>query len=433
MVAEGPPRGKPVDQESARSAGSARGAAFPRVSGAAGGGAGHAACVTLTRLVARHVLGQPARAGLLLGLVALTLFLVVFLRTIVTGLRAGVETAAPDRLMVQSGVGPMAELPAAYLESVRAVDGVESVARWSWFGGKYREGEAFFAAMAVDLDAVLAQYPEFVLPDEQRRAALADRRGCVVGAELARKNGWRVGDTIPIQGTIYPLDDGRAWELNVRGVYRSTDASMPELILFLHWEHLDETRARLVRAAAAASTVSLFSVKTARGRRPEDVAAAIDARYAGGPIRTRTQTERVHRAQEVGMLGAMVEYLGLIGAVVVAATLLMVGNAMGIAVGERRREAGILLALGFPDHVIARLVVTEAAVVTGLGGLVGTGAALAVSPFVRDALMFQAYAVRTETILLAIGSAALVGAVGGLLPGIRLGRVRPVEVFREEA
>ncbi|MCC7140392.1 MAG: ABC transporter permease [Planctomycetes bacterium] len=389
--------------------------------------------MTLRRLVARHVLARPARAALLAGLAGLTVFLLVFLRTIVTGLTAGAEAASPDRLMVQSGIGPMAELPVAYLEPLRQVPGVGSVARWSWFGGRLAGDDAFFACMAVDLDVALAQYPEFTLPDEQRAAALADRRGIVVGRELARRHGWKVGDTVPVEGTMFPLDDGRAWELTVRGVYASTDPSLPEVVVFMHWAHLEETRRGLVLGAATAGTVSLFSVRVAPGADPAAVAAAVDARWAAGPVRTHTQTERMHRTEEVGMLTSMIGWLSFIGGVVVLAMLVMVANAMGITVAERRREAGILLALGFPDHVVARLVVVEAASVVGTGGLLGTTLAVAIAPLVRRALTFGGYHVRVETVALAVAASVAVGIVGGLVPALRLGRVRPVEVFREEA
>ena len=389
--------------------------------------------MTLRRLVLRHVLARPVRAALLAGLASLSVFLLVFLRTVVTGLAAGAAAAAPDRIMVQSGVGPMAELPASYLDTIRGLPGVGSVARWSWFGGKLAGDDAFFACMAVDLDVALAQYPEFVLSAAERAAALADRRACVVGAELARRHGWRVGDTVPIEGTLYPLDDGRAWELTVRGIYRSTDPSLPEVVVFMHWEHLEQTRRTLWFGAVTAATVSAFSVRTAPGWRAEDVCALVDARYAAGPIRTHTQTERLHRAEEAGLLTTMVGYLGAIGGVVVLATLLLVGNAMGITVADRRTEAGILLALGFPDHVIARLVLLEAAVVVGLGGLLGTAASVAIGPFVRRALAFGGYVVRADTVALAVGVSVALGLVGGLVPAMRLGRVRPVEVFRAEA
>lgn len=387
----------------------------------------------LARLVLRNVARRPARSALLLAFVALSVFLLVFLRTIVTGLRAGIASAAPDRLMVQSGVGPFAELPASYLETLRAVDGVGSAARWSWFGGTYRDPANFFPIMAVDVDVVLAQYPELEVPPAQVRDLLADRRGCLVGAALAQEHGWRLGDAVPIQGTVYPLEGGRAWEFTVRGLYRSSDPAFPEKILLFHWAHLEETRRSLPYGAETSALVTLFTAKVAGGRRPADVAAAIDARWASGPVRTHTQTEKLHRSEEVGLLSELLAYLAVVGGLVVLAALISSGNAMGIAASERRREAGILLGLGFPDHVVAGLLLAESVLLVGLGGVVGTIAAVAATPVVRDALGFFGYAVGPATILAGLGTGALTGLAGGLWPALRLARVRPVDVLRDEA
>ena len=51
----------------------------------------------------------------------------------------------------------------------------------------------------------------------------------------------------------------------------------------------------------------------------------------------------------------------------------------------------------------------------------------------RRALAFGGYVVRADTVALAVAVSVGLGVLGGLGPAWRLGRVRPVEVFREEA
>jgi putative ABC transport system permease protein len=62
----------------------------------------------------------------------------------------------------------------------------------------------FFPQFAVDPASYLALYPEYVLPDAEKKAFLRDRQGVIVGRKLADKFGWKVGDQIPLRGTIYP-------------------------------------------------------------------------------------------------------------------------------------------------------------------------------------------------------------------------------------
>jgi putative ABC transport system permease protein len=373
------------------------------------------------------------RSLLLLTFPGLSIFLLVFLRSIVVGMRSSAESAAPDRLMVQSGIGPFAELPGSYRDTLTHVPGVLSVCRWSWFGGTYRDPSNFFPIMAVDLETCLAQYREIVLTPDAVRAVASDRRGCVVGAALAHDHGWRVGNVVPIMGTQYPKSDGTAWEFTIRGIYRSADPTWPEKAMLFHWQFLEDTRRTLEFSAETAGLVTLYSVKIAPGHQPAVVAASIDAVWASGPVRTLTQTERQHRAEEVGLVGSLLDYLSIIGGIVVLATILSAGNAMGIATADRRREAGLLLALGFPDHVIAGTVVAEAVVLVGLGGALGTAASWAIVPLVRESLGFAGYHLEPATVALAFAASALVGLLGGLVPGIRLGRVRPVDVFRDAA
>lgn len=392
--------------------------------------------MSLRRLVLRNLLRHPVRAALLFGFAMLSLFVGVFLRSIVTTLSEAVRNASTNRLTVQSAVSLFAELPSSYREVIAQTPGVELVNRWSWFGGTYRDPSNFFPRMAVDMDVLFRQYPEMELPASQRAAVLEDRRGCLIGSGLADKYGFRLGDAIPIMGTTYATQDGRPWEFTVRGIYRSLDASFNDKIMFLHWALLDETRRGTadVLASPMGQTVTLYMLKVAPGVDPIAVASAVDARYAAGPMRTHTQTESAFRAERVGALGNVTALVGWIGTAVVLAMLLSVGNSMGIAAAERSREVGILKALGFPDGTASRILLFESLAVVGTGGVAGSVLAWATVPVFRVALvgMLPSYNVLPSTVLLGAGLALLVGLVGGLLPALRMARVHPLAVLREE-
>ena len=63
--------------------------------------------------------------------------------------------------------------------------------------------------MAVEPESWLGMYPEFQLPEDQKKAWLADRDGAIVGADTAKRFGWKVGDRIPLQATIFRSPDSR--------------------------------------------------------------------------------------------------------------------------------------------------------------------------------------------------------------------------------
>lgn len=389
--------------------------------------------MTLARLVVRNALRRPVRSALLVLFTALSVFLGCFLRSVLTTMRSAIEHASGDRLTVQSAVSLFAELPASYRDAIAQVPGVASVNRWTWFGGTYQDGSTFFPRMAVDFDVLFRQYPEILVPEPQRRAVLENRRACLVGRGLADQLGFRVGDTVPIQGTTYLRPDGKAWEFEVAGIYDvAPDAVFNPKVFFLSWDFLEEVRRASPEAALMGSRVTLYMLRVAEGHDAAEVAAAVDARYVAGPTRTHTQTEAAFRAERLSSLGNVTVLFGWIGAAVLFAVLLSVGNAMAMAAAERSRESGIVLALGFRPWAVARLVVAESVLLTGVGGVLGAvGARLAASALRRVfAEMLPIFSVEAATMAAGVGGAVLVGTVASLWPAARQASLRPLEVLR---
>src|SRR6185312_13829087 len=137
--------------------------------------------------------------GIVVAIVAFGL-----LRTIIDAWYAGANASSSARLVTRSAVSLVFPLPLTYAAKLRQVSGVASVTWANWFGGVYVSERNFFPQFAVDAPSYLAMYPEFVLPDEQKKAFLSDRNGAIVGRKLANLYGWKIGDQIPLRGTIYP-------------------------------------------------------------------------------------------------------------------------------------------------------------------------------------------------------------------------------------
>jgi putative ABC transport system permease protein len=393
--------------------------------------------VSILRLVRRNLWRHPIRSVLTFGFAALALFLFVFLRSAVTTLESATKAAAANRIAVQSATSLFVYMPESYWGKIRQVPGVESVSPWVWFGGYYQDPKNFFAQFAVDLATHLEQYPEAVVPAEERQALLADRQGCMVGFELAEKYGWKPGDRIPILSNIYSRPGGLAWEFTLRAVYRSERANIDNKTMFFHWEYLKEMR-RALRAegyVAGEQDVGVYMTKVAQGHDPEQVIASIDALFENGPQRTRTQTEAAFQAQFATMLGSLPTFLGLIGSAVLFAIFFSVLNTAGMAGRERSRDVGILKALGFRDRLAAGMLLVESMLVVGLGGVLGVLLGWASAPYFRDkvAVFMPNYRVEVRTLALGLGIALGIGLLGGLFPAIRLARLRTVNTLRQEA
>ena len=161
-------------------------------------------------------LGRHKRRTILTILsVALALFLFASLRTVVTTIAASSQFGGARRLVALNATGLVFPLPLAYANRIKAMPGVHNVSWANWFGGRYGDGKRFFANFAVDAESYLAMYPEIVIPPDQRQAFLQDRSAALIGKRLLSEFGWKLGQNVTLQGTIFPGD----WTFTVRAVY----------------------------------------------------------------------------------------------------------------------------------------------------------------------------------------------------------------------
>ena len=165
-------------------------------------------------LVLANLGRHKRRTFLTIASVALALFLFASLQTVVTTLERASQFGSARRLVMTNASGFILPLPLSYANRLDASSGVTNVTWANWFGGKYGDNKTFFAQFAVDPDSYLEIYPEMVVPEDQKQAFLRERSAALIGARLLDKFGWRVGQNITLQGTIFPGD----WTFTIRGV-----------------------------------------------------------------------------------------------------------------------------------------------------------------------------------------------------------------------
>ncbi|HTK64417.1 MAG TPA: ABC transporter permease [Pseudonocardia sp.] len=136
-----------------------------------------------------------------------------------------------------------------------------------------------------------------------------------------------------------------------------------------------------------------------------------------------------------------VNFLTLFTAAVAAISLIVggigVANIMLVAVTERTREIGIRKAIGAPRSAIMKQFLTEAVVLSGLGGLagvaVGIGLATAGGPLLHKVSSeFPQPVLTVPPILISFGVSLLIGLLAGGYPANRAARLRPIEALRFE-
>lgn len=396
-------------------------------------------------LALRHPAVHWMRSALTVLAMVLAFFLLCFLVSLLTSLNSAVTQASSSRLFMQSSVSLYVDLPRSYEAQIRGVDGVDDVTPFQWFGGYYQTPENFFAQFAVKPDSFFPMYArelEIVAgPGGSTGAAAgpavmeafrADRRACLIGGAMAKKFGWQVGDTIPILGTIFQLENGAAWEFNVVGIYEPQKSNVDGLTLWFRYDYLTETLD--AELASGPDGCGAYAINLEPGADAARVIAAVDGLYTNGPQRTTTTTEGAFQAGFVSMMGNVPMFVAMIGGAIVVAVFFAVINALLLAGRQRVAETGILKALGFSNGAIARAMLGEAAVLTLLGIALGLLLTVLMEPGIRSALgtFIPNFAVAGRTLLLGVGALLVVGAVSGLAPALLLARLRPTQALRNE-
>ena len=339
---------------------------------------------------------------------------------------AGGQVTGANRMVTMSRLSITQMLPYSLDAQIEAVPGVKQAAYAAWFGGIYRDPKNFFANFSVSPD-YLDLYPEFKLPDAQKKAWLADRRGAIVGAALAQRHGWKVGDTIPLQATIFPTRGSNNWEFVLRGIYTVDDPKQKaqENVLFFHWKYFDEANDYVK------GRVGWFIVNPTSGNGADKVASAIDRLSANSDHETKTQTEQAFNqafAKQFADIGLIVT--AIMGAVFFT-LLLLTGNTMAQAVRERIPELAVLKTIGFSNRSVLWLVLAESILLVVLGGLIGLGISALIMPAVSAASggAIQLPSLPGSTWAMGVGLAVLIGAVVGLLPALRGMRLNIVDAL----
>ena len=340
---------------------------------------------------------------------------------------AGAGVAGLNRLVTVSKISFTLQLPKSLLEPIRAVPGVTDVTYANWFGGIYQDPKNFFPNEAVAPN-FLDAYPEWKMSAAERAAFRNTRTGAVVGAALAEQFHWKLGDRIPLQGTIFPQKNGNnTWTFELAGIYHLTDPKQKaqEKLLLFNWDYFDEAR------AFGGGNVGWYVVSVADPATADRVAHAIDALSVNSDHETKTQSERAFQLAFVSQFGDIGLIVGAIMAAVFFTLILLTGNTMAQAVRERIPELAILKTVGFTSGSVLGLLLTESVLLLVLGGVVGVLLAAAVAQGLEETLGFilppivSSIAVWVRSLALMV----LIGIVVGALPAYRGLRLRVVDAL----
>jgi len=373
-------------------------------------------------LIFANLFRKKIRTTLTLGSFAVALFLFGLLAVVRGAFNQGLEVAGANRLVVVNKVSIIQPLPISYKEKLAQISGVTLVTHANWFGGVYQDERNFFPQFAIEDETYRQMFPEFLVPEDQWNTFIGDREGAIVGEDLVKRFHWKVGDRVPIKGTIFP----GTWEFNIRGIYKGSRPQDDTTQFWFRYKYLEERENAFWKGLIGWYTVRIDNPDNATR-----VAGAVDQMFANSPWETKTETEKAFAAGFVKQAGNIEFLLVSIGSVVFFTLLLVTGNTMAIAVRERMRELAVLKAVGFSDNFVLALVLGESLLLAAIGG--GFGLALCKLFTLRGdptgGLMPYFY-LAPPVVILGLFSALAVGVVAGILPAWSAMRLRVADALR---
>ena len=342
--------------------------------------------------------------------------------------QAGQSANGAERLQTGSRLSFIQTLPIALENRISQVQGVKMVTYANWFGGAYQDprNQVFSFAVAPNY---LDLYPEIEVSDADRKAFENTRTGALVGEKLAKRFGWKVGDRIPLQSTIYPDRAGsKNWAFDIVGILHAKDKKTSgffDSMFLLHWKYFDDT------TPYNRGDVGWYVTRVTDANQADRVAKAIDAISANSDHATRTQTEQAATASWMKQVADIGLIVGSIMGAVFFTLILLSGNTMMRAVHERTSELAVLKTIGFSNPSVLAMVLAESVMLLLLGGVIGLVIASFIIPIVAAGSggMLNLPPVGASSWMLGVLLMVVIGLVVGALPALRAMRLNIVDAL----
>ncbi|MGX4732076.1 ABC transporter permease [Kitasatospora griseola] len=358
------------------------------------------------KLARRNAVRNPRRtastaAALTIGLTLVTAVTVIgnSVTSTVTRLVAGSMKA--DYTVSMANHDEVARELAPVIAKANGVTAASPVGNVMWTMDGDRKAVQGFDAAAFD---------QLVKVDMTSGSTGALKQGQIlVNDEFAGKHQLHQGSTLKLE-----VDGGKTVDLTVGGVFERNDALSPVIASNTLIDQYDSD-----------SFVTEILVKGKDGATPALKQAVKEATGSNPVIQVLTEKDKVDEFSRIITTMLNIMY-GLLGMAVLVAVLGVI-NTLAMSVFERKREIGMLRAIGLDRRGIKRMVRIESVVISLFGALIGVGLgcflAWAATRVLAADLNGLTTAVPYGSVALFLLLAALVGIIAALWPARRASRM----------
>lgn len=321
-------------------------------------------------------------------------------------------------------------LPLDYYQQIVTVPGVAAATYFTGFQGYFRDPKNQVQITLTAPKAFLSVYREQIsLWSSQESSWVVDRQGAIAGSPLAKRMGWKVGDTIPLQSRVSQKDGSTTWYFHLDGIYQTDLPTSFQNNFYGHYDYVNEG----IAVAAYKNLVLEYVERVDDPRHVDSIAGAIDKLFVHSNPQTQTNSQfadAVSYVRQFGDVSAMTIYVGL---VVFFSLLLIIANAIAQSVRERTAEFAMLRVLGFKRTYLVWLVAQESLSMMIAGTIIGLIAGYGVTRLLYPHLvnLFSTFNLTWSAIATGILLSILIGLLAAVIPAQRIARLRVTEALRK--
>jgi putative ABC transport system permease protein len=367
------------------------------------------------RLAFRNLVQNKVRLLISVAGIGLALTLVLFFGAVLDGVQGRltvyVDRAGADVWVSQEGVRTMhlsqSSLPASVVDQVKAVPGVEDAVPILYTTGmiQARGDEYITYVFGVPPDAKLGQPWRIV-----DGAPTAGPGEVIIDHAVASQSGLGVGDQVTVLGQ----------PMTIAGVTSGTSTVMSS-VSFIRIEDF-------ARARGAGDAISFVLVKVRSGESPAVISERIAQNVGGVTVQTRQQFASQERQLVGDMSSDIINIMNIAGFLT---GLAVVALTIYIATIARRREYGVLKAMGVRNGRLYQVVLVQALLSVGMGLAAALGLTLLLSVVIPRFNELIVLTVSMDSLLRVTVIAIILGTLAALLPARQIAGLEPVAVLRK--
>ena len=240
----------------------------------------------------------------------------------------------------------------------------------------------------------------------------------VVGRAVASRRNLKLGDKFSIGDLT----------VQIAGIYSSEDPA-EENYVYSHLEFLQRTKGQDL-----VGTVTQHEILLEPGTDVGAKCKEIDSLFRGSSVQSDTRSKGVFQARCLGDLTQLIGLAHYLGYACVGLVLALVATTTVMSVQDRIKEHAVLQTLGFTGARVFRLVISESALLSVAGGLLGVCAAMIVLAMTHLSVGAEAVTIAFQPswrlAMTGVLVSAIVGVTAGLAPGWHAARTEIVSALR---